>query len=543
MFAIVVIRESVSEIIARLKDFIHLFLRREVDPISLVETSQIFSKYVQTPTFETRDLVLLDNFPIYRWAIPNILLAHQIARDVNAKVGVFSFRQPIRSSRSLYKKLFVDELIIIKLTLTQKIYLIREYRKLIKYLKSNKPLIDYRITGIGIGLDIYESILRSGLPTINLFDRQTYRIAYLGLKQFVYFRALFEEGRIKSILVSHDNYIGPGLLAHMAFHFKVEVVLANLHSMTIPEKEFQLYEKFARYQLYIENLSEQQIDLGIIWSKEQLSKRIQGMLGIGIKYQNRSAFTDVSIERQTSHNNITKILVLTHDFFDNPHGYARMTFDDFLTWMEFLAKISRETNYEWYIKPHRDYSGAELDVLKSFLKSNMNFKMVNPETSYHQLRSEGIDFALTCYGTVGHELPLLGFTVINASYNPHIAFNFNVTARSQVEYEKILRNINDHRLLNINNDEVYRFYFIHHQIVQSDCFMGISVEALDNISKGKLNSTPELEYILGNIDLIADNAFTHLGTMRATKRVYSFEEFLGPELTLKRESAPNSTEN
>ena len=175
MFAIVVIRESVSEINARLKDFIHLFLRREVDPISLVETSQIFSKYVQTPTFETRNLVLLDNFPIYRWAIPNILLAHHIARDVNAKVGVFSFRQPIRSSRSLYKKLFVDELIVIKLTLTQKIYLIREYRKLIKYLQSNKPLIDYRITGIGIGLDIYESILRSGLPTINLFDRQTYR--------------------------------------------------------------------------------------------------------------------------------------------------------------------------------------------------------------------------------------------------------------------------------------------------------------------------------------------------------------------------------
>ena len=173
----------------------------------------------------------------------------------------------------------------------------------------------------------------------------------------------------------------------------------------------------------------------------------------------------------------------------------------------------------------------------------MNFKMVNPETSYHQLRSEGIDFALTCYGTVGHELPLLGFTVINASYNPHIAFNFNVTARSQVEYEKILRNINDHRLLNINNDEVYRFYFIHHQIVQNDCFMGISVEALNNISKGKLNSTPELEYILDNLDLIAVNAFTHLRAMRATKRVYSFEEFLGPELTLKRESAPNSTEN
>ena len=543
LLGIVVIREEISEIIARLKDFFQLFRKRELNPISLAEISRIFSKYAGTRTSNPRNIVFLDNFPIYRWAIPNILLAHQIAGEMNANVAVFSFRLPNRTSRLFYKKVFVDEVIQIKLNRTQQKHLISEYRQLIDYLESNRPLIDYKISEIAIGLDIYESILRSGRPKIDLFDQQTYRIAYLGLKQFIYFRTLFEEGRIKSILVSHDNYIGPGLLAHMAFHFKVEVILANLHSMNIPEKPFQLYEKFDRYQIYIENLSDQEIEKGTAWAREELSKRTHGILGIGIKYQSKSAFTNVNIARQTSYNTCTKILVLTHDFFDNPHAYARMTFDNFLMWMEFLADISLETNYEWYIKPHRDFSGIELEILGSFLNSNKNFYMIDPETSFHQLKSEGIEFALTCYGSVGHELPLLGFTVINASYNPHSAFNFNVTAKSQNDYERILKNITDYRLSNINNDEIYKFYYIHHRIVQSDCFMGVSVEDLDDISKGKLNSNLELDYLLSHVGLIAENAIKHLRSMRATRRVYGFEEFLRPELQLKRLDAPKSAEN
>ena len=536
----VVLRESISELKARLKDASWLHRNRVDDPTDLVDSLMNFSNYVHKRTPGTRNLVLLDNFPIYRWAIPNILLAHEIAGQSDARVAIFSFRQVAVSAKLLYMKLFVDEFIIIRLTLIQKLSLFREYRRLIRYLESNESLIDYRITEIPIGLDIYESILRSGQATLDLSIQQTYRVAYLGLKQFVFFRSLFEKERIKSVLVSHDNYIGPGLLAHMAFHFNVEVILANLFSMTIPEKEFQLYEVFSRYKIYAEYLGERQLSSGSAWAKTELSKRIQGTLGIGIKYQNKSAFDSEFIDRQTSEESVTKVLVLTHDFFDNPHGYARMTFEDFYIWMTFLANISKETNYEWYIKPHRDYSGVELGILKLFLATNTNFHMINPETSFHQLKSEGIDFALTCFGTVGHELPLLGFTVINASYNPHIAFDFNVSTNSQAEYEQILRHISDYKLTSINHDEIYCFYFIHHQIVQSDQFMGISVDALDKISKGQLNSQSELEFLLKNLDKIAENSFAYLESMRATGRVYAFEDFLPPEIQLKRKSFSNS---
>ena len=110
--------------------------------------------------------------------------------------------------------------------------------------------------------------------------------------------------------------------------------------MTIPERDFQSYEKFRRYKIYSKHLDESDLKAGIEWAKSQLSLRITGSLGVGIAYQEKSAFDDVTVARQTSWNSLTKVLVLTHDFFDNPHGYARMFFDDFLGWILFLASIS-----------------------------------------------------------------------------------------------------------------------------------------------------------------------------------------------------------
>jgi hypothetical protein len=529
-----VLREAISVVKARLKEHFASTRSHSAGLDNIAHNYSNFANYVHQPNPETHNLILLDDFPIYRWAIPNFILAHQIAGETNAKVAVFSFREPTKSAKSLYRKFFVDELIVIRLGVKQKLELYREYQQLLEYLNDGEPLIDYRIHGIPIGLDIYESILRSGYTTLDIRSQKTFRIAYLGLKQFVFFRTIFNQKRIKSVLVSHDNYVGPGVLAHMAFHYGVEVILANLMSMTIPERNFQLYEKFRRYKIYGEHLDKRELSDGIEWAKSQLSLRITGSLGVGIKYQEKSAFEDAALARQTTLKNVTKVLVLTHDFFDNPHGYARMFFDDFFAWMLFLSSISLETNYEWYIKPHRDYSEKELEVLKSFVSKNTKFHLVDPETSFYQLRSEGIDFALTCHGTVGHELPLLGYTVINASYNPHIAFSFNVSANSKEDYEHILRHIGDYRITEINNDEIYMFYYIHHRVVQDDKFLGISVDELDEISKKSLNSKEELEFLLSNLDVIAKSAVKHLNTMRTSRRVYALEGFLPPDVQLKR---------
>ena len=531
---LVAIREKVSELLALTRNLLKDIYIKNSYEINFEKINQNFLRIGAKTSPNVDKVILVDHFPIYRWLIPNLVIANYLARQTNSRITVFSFRLLNRQNRQLYKSMLVNQILYVKLSFRQNLELICEYQKLLKYLKRNK-LIEYKINGISIGLDIYESILRSGRPTVSLNEIQTFRIAYLGLKQYVFFRRFFEEGKIKSVIVSHDNYIGPGLLAHMAFFYKVEVILANLYSITSPTREFQLYESFSRYQIYLENLDINEIKQGMNWSKLELAKRLSGTIGAGLKYQKKSAFSGELLSRQTSKNNVTKVLLLTHDFYDNPHGYAKMTFDDFLLWMEDTAKISIETNFEWYVKPHRDYSYKELEVLKSFLFRNENFKMIDPDTSFHQLKAEGVDFIVTCYGTVGHELPLLGFTVVNASYNPHIAFDFNVTARTHSEYENILRNIEKFRIKDINAEDIYRFYFVHHRVVQNISYLGISTDVLDSISEGKLNTIQELDFLLDNLETISTKAIAHLISLKKSGRVFGFEDFLRSELQLKRQ--------
>ena len=47
-----------------------------------------------------------------------------------------------------------------------------------------------------------------------------------------------------------------------------------------------------------------------------------------------------------------KVLICTHEFFDDPNSTGGLLFPDFYEWLKYLAQISNKTNYDWYIKPH-----------------------------------------------------------------------------------------------------------------------------------------------------------------------------------------------
>jgi hypothetical protein len=84
------------------------------------------------------------------------------------------------------------------------------------------------------------------------------------------------------------------------------------------------------------------------------------------------------------------------------------------------------------------------------------------DSSHRQLIAEGIDVALTVYGTIGFEYAALGVPVINASvHNPHIAYDFNLHPRSVAEYECLLLNLEE-LSLSIDKRQVYEYYFMQH---------------------------------------------------------------------------------
>ena len=132
-----------------------------------------------------------------------------------------------------------------------------------------------------------------------------------------------------------------------------------------------------------------------------------------------------------------KILIATHCFYDNPHGYGKMEFPDFWEWLTYVKKIANKSNHDWYIKPHRDYLPNTIEHISKIIKDS-KITLIDPETSFHQLKDEGIEYVVTKHGSVGHELPLLGINVINFGYNPHINYNFNYHCLSKKKFKELI---------------------------------------------------------------------------------------------------------
>ena len=161
--------------------------------------------------------------------------------------------------------------------------------------------------------------------------------------------------------------------------------------------------------------------------------------------------------------------------------------------------MSKKTDYDWYIKPHPDYLPGTLETLNKIIKKYPTLTLISPEISFHQLVMEGISFGLTCFGSVGHELPLLGVQVINAGYNPHFAYDFNWHAKSVEEYDYLLQNMG--KLENkVNTDEIYEFYYMHYYYTNLDDLVYPSYkQMLKELTPEEQLGSKKYEYFLNHL--------------------------------------------
>ena len=64
----------------------------------------------------------------------------------------------------------------------------------------------------------------------------------------------------------------------------------------------------------------------------------------------------------------------------------------------------------------KNFESSKLTLIK-LIKKYPKIKMLPSNASHNQLIKEGIDYVLTCYGTIAHEYAARNITVINASIN------------------------------------------------------------------------------------------------------------------------------
>lgn len=429
--------------------------------------------YMKSVSYDPQGIVLMDSFAVPQWLFPNSILANELAHKYNLSICTYGSRNRSIPNDSIYRSFGCREHLKVSLNQYQLSRHLKLFYRTAKNLKSPADPFNLNINGIHAGIDIYESILRKGNKTVSIRDPDTYKVLFNALKYYIYFKDLFATNLVKSVILSHDCYYQMGLVMRIAHAHSVPVYFATIFDICRSTTSHDLYDKFQKYPQYSRKISPSILNKLKIKSKLALNKRLNGSVGIHMHWQTKSAYQEIDLPNQLRRNSKIKVLVLTHCFFDNPHAYKVLPFKDFYEWMIFLGQLSKTVDYDWYIKPHRDYLPGTLKILNDFVSEFPNFKLINPECSFHQLKDEGLDFALTCYGSAGHELPLLGINVINASYGPHAAYDFNINPKNLSEYRSILLNLSDYldSCEQTDIDKVYKFFAMHNLVSRSDCLL------------------------------------------------------------------------
>lgn len=443
------------------------------------------------------------------YSIPQTLIAYSyflnvLAKKQNACIKTFHATNPYDNPvlSKVYNSFNLCGCIIPTLNKEQKVRKSEICQEIKQSIRTKRDVFDIRAMGVWMGIDIYESYLRSfSKPTVYLDDPKLLNIIDKAVELLIFWTDYIEKNKVTAIVVSHDCYIDLDIICKIAYLKQIPVYLPNIRGMFLSNSPHSIYSsRFYNYRKMFSSLPLEEQAKGIELAKKQLQRRFQGEVGVDMPYSTKSAFKQsVDDKPVLRKNDKIKVLICTHCFYDNPHGYGGMLFIDFYEWLQYLGKISDRTNYDWYLKMHPDPMPGTEEIIKEIIAEYPGITFLSPDTSFLKLAKKGLNFALTVYGSVGHELPALGVQVINAGYNPHIAYDFNWHPGSLEEYEYFLLNL-DKLHKNINMQELYEFYYMHHYYVLADNLILKSFrQSLEDLDLEQQNGSETYEYFLDQL--------------------------------------------
>ena len=413
--------------------------------------------------------ILLESIGISSSIIAFSYLTNLLAKRYNARITSYQHgrkniktRLENRKVNRIYTSFNVSDFIYHDLTVSQEHDVGKLFEKIVTSLKSKRDVEGLSLEDVWIGDLLYDShCMNHRVPTIDVEGSRFRDSLRNAICSYVFWRDYLDTHQVHAVIVSHTVYIQSGVITRLAVHRGIPVYQINAASAYLMSRTHLFaYNDFFDFPEEFRKFTREDQESGLIAAKERLSRRFNGEVGVDMSYSSKSAFVGTRIEGVLSKSPRIKILIATHCFFDSPHPYGVNLFPDCYEWLSFLAEISEKTDYEWYIKTHPDFLPGNIPILREFTRKYPKFVLIPAETSVLQLIEDGIDFALTVYGTIGFEYAALGVPVVNASTcNPHVAYNFNFHPKTVEEYENILLDLPQQKL-NVNMNDVYEYYYM-----------------------------------------------------------------------------------
>jgi hypothetical protein len=298
---------------------------------------------------------------------------------------------------------------------------------------------DLRIQNIPVGDLVIDTYLRyKPSPYVKVDDpfmRDILKQAHLDVERSLRY---FHRHRPHVYLTSYSVYLQHGVAVRAAI--SVGVPVHSFGTLSRFSKQLTIGDSFHtpdvnNYKKDFDNLPNDKKCYALKCANDLMTDRISGKIDQATSYMKKSAY---SAEEEFSDDLSNYAIIFLHDFYDSPHIWSNIIFNDFWSWATFTIEFLLEHNIKFAVKMHpnqRDESKADCEKLKLMYPQ---IPIISDKVNNKDLVDCGIACGITVYGTVAHELAFLGIPSICCSQHPHHTFDFCRTAKDLSEYKKML---------------------------------------------------------------------------------------------------------
>ena len=155
------------------------------------------------------------------------------------------------------------------------------------------------------------------------------------------------------------------------------------------------------------------------------------------------------------------VVIMAHCFYDAPHVDGKFLFSDFYEWVNYLGKLSNETDYNWYIKkhPHSVEKKLNVKIIENIVSKYPKIELLNENVTNNEILNDDISLILTVHGSAGYEFSYHKVPVILGSSSTSYK-NYNICYQPEniEDFNFSIKNFRDIQFP-YDKKEIFRYYY------------------------------------------------------------------------------------
>lgn len=358
------------------------------------------------------------------------------------------------------KQLGISDLVVPGLTGIQRKETDRILRSVIAKIATPADCQGLQLDGVLVGDLLYDSALKDlRARTIPIGTRKFHNSLRRSISLYVFWKDWLTKHDVAGVAGRHAPYRIGLPLRQASHHGAISMQIGRTHFSKVSPSRPWHGPDYDSFPTIFRSLPDESQLEALRIAEQSLEERLQGRWSEATHYMRESAYGPGGAERIFEENGRRRIIVFTHAFFDAPHGGGLRIFPDYWEWLTHLGNLSKDSSYDWFVKPHPAGRKEDRIFLSDLVERFPSLKIISPRTSNTQILSEGCDLALTLYGSVAVEFAWRGVPVINGGSSPNRAYGFAYQPRDVEHLDQLIHKLPNLRV-EASREEILEFEFM-----------------------------------------------------------------------------------